>query len=471
MRILSLATLSILGLAQVGCSDDVVGPGGEFPFPEQLVPYEIYFDLPTITARRDALVSQLPSDAIVVITSNPLVNRNGDVHYEYRPASNFYYLTGFDEPLATAIIYRDPADSSVSRMVLFVETRSEGATRWIGESWGVEGAMSVFGADTAYDASMFESVADDLVSSGLYSTAYTNLSIDPEIEDAFENAGGNSLQLWLVDPIVNNMRTIKSEIEVDAIQRAVDVSVQAFMEGMLFIEAGVHEYEVDALFDYILRTNGCPRAAFPTIVASGPNINTLHWPAGDRQMRDGELVMIDFGAEYSYYAADVTRTLPVNGTFSDEQRVIYNLVLETHEEILRRAQPGVSFSALNVQARNIIINGLLDANVIEGVHADIISSQRYRLYIPAGLGHPVGLDVHDPWPSDAGTERLLEENMVIAFEPHIYLMENDMSVAAPYRGIAVRIEDTVLITSAGPVNMSGALARDISDIEDRMANR
>ena len=471
MKAISPGLLCIFLFLNAGCSDDVVGPNGELPFPEQLTPYQEYFHLPTITARRNSLIQQIPGNSFAIVTTNPLVNRNGSIDYEFRPASNFFYLTGFYEPDAAAIIRRSLADSTVAEMTMFVQTRSEGEVRWIGDNWGIDGVVNVFGADNAHDVAEFEAVVREVINTGLYSTAYSNLAIDPDMEDLFENAGGNTLTTQSINTIVNDMRTIKSSIEIDAIQSAVDVSVQAFLEGMRFIEPGVYEYEVDALFDYVMRANGCPRAAFPTIVASGPNINTLHWPAGNRQMLDGELVMIDFGAEYSHYAADVTRTLPVSGTFTNEQRTIYDIVLETLEEVLEGARPGVNFSDLTIRAREMVIDGLLEAGVIEGSRNSIISSGQYWLYIPAGLGHPVGLDVHDPWPTYAGYERRLEANMVIAFEPHIYLMEDDMTVAAPYRGIAVRIEDTVLITSGGPINMSGALPREIDDIEERMGNR
>jgi Xaa-Pro aminopeptidase len=328
--------------------------------------------------------------------------------------------------------------------------------------------MTVFGADTAYEAGMFESVVADLAGSGLYATAYTNLEVNPDIHGAFISAGGDSFEVEEIDPIVNDLRGVKSQIEIAAIQSSVDVTVQAFLEGIAAIEPGVHEYEVDAVFDYVLRVNGCPRAAFPTIVASGPNINTLHWPAGDRKMLDGDLVMIDFGAEYAYYAADVTRTLPVNGTFSAEQATIYSIVLEAHNTVLEAAMPGVNFRDLYLQARDMVLDGLLAAGVIQGSMQEIIESQRYRLYIPAGLGHPVGLDVHDPWPSYGGEERQLQANMVIAFEPHVYLTEDDVTVAPAYRGIAARVEDTVLITPSGAVIMSGELPREIAEIEELM---
>jgi Xaa-Pro aminopeptidase len=237
---------------------------------------------------------------------------------------------------------------------------------------------------------------------------------------------------------------------------------------MQIIKPGVYEYEVEAQFDYILRLNGCPRDAFPIIVASGPNINILHYQENSRKMRVGELVMIDFGAEYSNYAADITRTLPVNGIYSNEQRAIYNVVLAAHNEVLRLAAPGVSYYYLYTLSRAMIIDGLLGWGVITGNRDEIISSSRYRQYIPAGLGHCVGLDVHDPFPKEPNGDKILKENMVLAIEPHVYLYEGDQTVNSAFWNISVRIEDDIVITRDGNRVLSEKLPREPSELEHWM---
>lgn len=271
-----------------------------------------------------------------------------------------------------------------------------------------------------------------------------------------------------VRPIVDAQRAIKTPLELEAIRHAVDVSAQAFLEALGVIEPGVYEYEIDALFDYILRANGSPRAAFPTIVASGPNSNILHYDANSRQMLDGELVMIDFGAEYDYNASDVTRTLPVGGTYSAEQAVVYSIVLDAHTTVLEMARPGVSYEVLYERARDVVLDGLLEHGIIEGQRSEIIGSGRFRKYIPAGLGHCVGLDVHDPFPPADSGERVLAENMVLAFEPHVYLAEDDETVDEAHRGVSVRIEDHVLVASTGIELLSRDVPTEIFEIESQM---
>jgi Xaa-Pro aminopeptidase len=261
---------------------------------------------------------------------------------------------------------------------------------------------------------------------------------------------------------------VKSTIEISLIQKAVDVSVQAFFEGIQTITPEMYEYEVDALFDYIVRLNGCPRTAFPTIVASGPNINVLHYQANQRKMQDGDLVMIDFGAEYGYYASDITRTMPVNGKFTSQQATIYQIVLDVHRAVLNTAAPGVSYDDLYNLNREMIIDRLLEKDIISGNKSKIISSHTYRQYIPAGLGHCVGLDVHDPFQKEENGDKILRENMVLAFEPHIYLYEDDQTVNPDYWNVCARIEDDVLITASGCEILSKDLPVEIVNIENLM---
>jgi len=351
---------------------------------------------------------------------------------------------------------------------MFVEEREEVAEQWLGSVYGTEGAVEFFGADSAYAFEHFASKIESYFDSEYYQIVYTNIEINTSVADSFYNSVEDELTYYSINDIVYPMRMIKSPIEINAIQKAVDVAVQAFTETMKAIEPGMYEYEVDALFDYILRLNGCPRSAFPTIVASGININILHYEANQREMMDGDLVMIDFGAEYGYYASDITRTLPVNGTFSEEQATIYEIVLEAHEAVIAAAIPGESYYNLYYLSRDIILDKLIEKGIITGNKSEIISNYTYRQYIPAGLGHCVGLDVHDPFPANSVGDKILQENMVVAFEPHIYLYENDNMVKQAYWNVSARIEDVVLITNDGCEVLSSDLPRSIESIENMM---
>lgn len=450
----------------VSCSEKSNSPTGtDTGYPGKLYPYETFFDLNTFQQRRDQLTRNISTNAIAIVATNDLYLRNGDIDYEFRPASNFYYLTGFEEPNAIAVIKRNVNNPNVSELIMFVEEREGILEQWLGPVYGTEGVVEYFGADSAYPFDQFASKIKTYFNSDYYQIIYNNLEINQSVADSFYHSVNKELTYQNIDEIVNPMRVIKSTIEIKAIRKAVEVAVQAFTEAMKTIEPGMYEYEVDALFDYFLRLNGCPRSAFPTIVASGPNINILHYEANQREMLDGDIVMIDFGAEYSCYASDITRTLPVNGKFSEQQATIYDIVLEAHNAVLTAAIPGESYTNLYYLSRDIILDRLLEKGIISGNKSEIISSGIYRQYIPAGLGHCIGLDVHDPYTSNYS---YLEENMVFAFEPHIYLYQNDNTVKQEYWGVCARIEDDVLITSNGNEILSLDLPRTIGSIEKLM---
>ncbi len=451
----------------VGCTEEIVS-SGDSGFPDKLGPYQTEFDLATCQQRRLDLVGALPPNSLVVVATNDTYVRNDDVAYDFRPSSTFFYLTGYDEPNSVAVIRSGPAGPGSAELVLFVEERSAGEVKWLGPTVGIDGARSVFGADEAYDIDEFETRLGDMLVSGTPGAIYGNLDENGSIESRFNSVADGSIPVRSVAGFVDGMRVIKAPIEISAIRRAVDVSVQAFETAMEEIEPGMYEYEVEAFFDYVLRVNGSPGPAFPTIVASGPNINVLHYDANARQMQAGDLVMIDFGAEYGYYASDVTRTLPVDGTFSPEQAVVYDIVLDAHRAVLEATAPGVNYFDLYALAVETVIDGLLEQGIITGNREDIISSRRYRQYFVAGLGHSVGLDVHDPFPDDAPGSRILREGVVMAFEPHVYLDGSDTSVNQAYRGLAARIEDTVVVTGPGVEILSGALPWERADIESLM---
>ncbi|MEE9572086.1 MAG: aminopeptidase P N-terminal domain-containing protein, partial [Candidatus Neomarinimicrobiota bacterium] len=384
------------------------------------------------------------------------------------PASNFYYLTGFDEPNAIAIIRNSVSQPNESELIMFVEHREGVMLQLLGPVYGPEGVLEYFGADAAYNYEEFSTAINSFVSSEDHDNFYSNLEINSTISDIFFENVLNPPDIIEIDDIIDELRPIKSPLEIAVIQNAVDVSVQAFTEGIMSIEPNMYEYEVEATFDYISSLNGCPRKAFPTIVASGPNINILHYQTNNRKMLDGDLVMIDFGVEYGYYASDITRTIPVNGKFSEEQATIYEIVLEAHKKAISSAAPGVNYDTLYLQNIEFILDKLIEKGIITGNRDDLIASGQRRQYIPAGLAHCIGLDTHDPFPRDLNGDKIMRENMVFAFEPHIYLYEGDQSVNPDYWNISARIEDDILITATGSEILSIDLPNEIDAIEDMM---
>jgi Xaa-Pro aminopeptidase len=450
-----------------GCTESFLGPPEE-TLPSKLYPYAVTYDAVVFKQRRDYLVQQIPSGGIVLLTTNDLYLRNGDVNYDFRPASTFYYLTGFEEPRAVAVLRKDPGNPSGSELIMFVEERKGTQVQWLGPVYGPEGAVEYFGADSAYAIESFPGLLGAYLGGGALRSIYSNLEDSDEFTSVFVSVAGASYPVLDVKPLVDGMRLVKSPLEIGLIRRAVEVSVQAFAEGIRSTRPLRFEYEVAAIMEYVGRVNGCPRMAFPTIVASGQNITTLHYESNARQMQAGDLVMIDFGVEYGYYAADVTRTLPVDGRFSTEQAAVYDIVKAAHDTVLAAAKPGVSYYTLLNLNNETLIDGLLARGIITGTRSQILSSGQYRLYIPAGLAHSVGLDVHDPWTGDVNNDRILREGMVLAVEPHIYLGSGDTSVDTQYRGVCARIEDDILITSWGREVLSAVLPSARAGIEAMM---
>ncbi|UCH65432.1 MAG: aminopeptidase P N-terminal domain-containing protein [Ignavibacterium sp.] len=469
MEKIKLLLVGILVLLVLSCTDQITTIVEESPLPVKLYPYETIYDEATFKARREALVNNIPNNTFALIFTNDIYLRNGSVDYDFRPSSCFFYLTGFDEPNAIAIVRKHIfGGTDQSELIMFVEERSGAWLQWLGPVYGPEGAMEYFYADTAYTIWEFKSVIKSIFDAQLYQSVYANLECNPSLVDSLYNCGGTVPTVHDINEIVDKQRVIKSSIELDLIQRAVDVTAQAFSQAIRNIEPGMYEYEVEAIFGYILKLNGCPRMAFPPIIASGPNINILHYSANSREMQNGDLVMMDYGAEYGYYAADITRTLPVNGKFTPQQATIYNIVLETIRTVINEAAPGKSYYDLYYRNRDIILDRLLEKGIISGNKNQIISSGQYRQYIPAGLAHPVGLDVHDPFPRESNGDKILKENMILAFEPHIYLYEGDQTVNQDYWNVSARIEDVVLITSTGAQVLSSSLPVEIADIEAMM---
>lgn len=462
-----IASLPLVFLL-ISCTESLQEPA-EPEFPSKLYPYEAVYDAATYRQRRDALVGAVSAGSIVLVTTNSVYLRNGDVDYEFRPASTFFYLTGFEEPNAVAIIRPKAGTPLSSELIMFVEVRDAASAQWLGPTYGPEGAVQYFGADSAYSFAKLAGALGAYAAAGKSQKVYANLADNADVEKVVAAAGGTNFNIVDIKSIVDRMRATKSSLELGLLRRAVDVSVQAFREGMKVTAPGVYEYEVESIFDLFRRVNGCPRNAFPTIVASGPNVATIHYTANRRQMQSGDLVMIDFGAEYGYYAADLTRTLPVGGAFTTAQSAVYDIVLKGLDTVLAVARPGTNFWNLSYMCNSMMIGKLLERGIITGQKEALMSSYEYLRYIPAALGHPIGLDVHDPFPTDKTGRLTFREGMVLAIEPHLYLGFDDLTVDPAYRGVCVRLEDDILITATGCENLSGSLPRKRVEIESLMA--
>lgn len=424
----------------------------------------------TIFEERRRRVAASLDGAALLLFSAPEQLRNNDVHHDYRQDSDFFYLTGFDEP-GSALLLRG---GTPPVLTMFVQPKDKLRETWDGPRLGVEAAKVHFGATDVYPSSRLEEELPKLLLD--HHRLYCRLGERREDEERILAALRQARRLArrlkfapseLVDTsvLIHEMRRIKSDVETAAMRRAASITEEAHRLAMGFAKPGVNEREVEALLTRVFRERGAERTAYRPIVGSGNNATILHYIKNNRDIREGELLLIDAGCEYEYYAADVTRTFPVSGRFTDPQRRIYEIVLRAEEEAVSAAKPGVTFDELHAITVRVITEGLVDVGLIPGPVDTAISEERYKAFYMHSAGHYLGMDVHDVGRYSAdGKARPLEPGVVLTVEPGIYISA-DADVPEEYRGIGIRIEDDILITSDGYENLTGTIPRSIADVE------
>ena len=412
--------------------------------------------------RRAQLFEKLAVGSMAVLPAAEEQYRNGDVAYPFRQASDFYYLTGFSEPGAVLVLLKT---AQAQKYILFCEPACPAKAIWIGESAGLEGAKAQFGADEAYALEALETQMPALLAGQhtIYYSLGQQMSWDRRlIKWAHpKDYASKRKRAGFVDLIglISEARLIKSAAEIAWMRRAITVSVQAHVQLMQQCAAGRWEYELEALFAYACAKQGCRSLAYPSIVGGGVRACTLHYVNNDQPLKAGDLVLVDAGAEHQGYAADITRTFPVSGTFSADQSDLYNVVLEAQLAAIALIQPGTPWDALQA----IIIQKLTAGLIALGILTEI-----KKLY-PHGSGHWLGLDVHDVGAYKIGdTARALEAGMVLTVEPGLYIPVHCEGVDPRWWGIGIRIEDDVLVTETGHEVLSAALPKTIEAIESLM---
>ena len=413
--------------------------------------------------------------SVAIFASAPEAVRSNDTHYRYRQDSDFYYLTGFDEPEALAVL--SPAHDE-HRYVLFVRPRDPERETWEGRRAGVEGARDVYGADAAYPLAEFKEKLAELLNGArnVYYRLGANAELDALLvkEIASMRARGRLFRApdSITDPgvILGEMRLVKSADEIGLMQRAADIAAGAHVEAMRAARPGVWEYEIEALIEYHFRRAGASAPAYTSIVGGGANATVLHYVTNDAQLRDGDLLLIDAGAEYATYASDITRTFPVNGRFTDAQREIYTIVLDAQEACIAMVRPGVSVEDLNTRAVELLTEGMVRLGLLAGEPAKLIEEKEYKKFFMHGVGHYLGMDVHDVglYKVD-GQPRPLEPGVVITVEPGLYVGADAENVPERFRGVGVRIEDDVLVTAEGCRVLTDKVPKRIDEIEALMA--
>ncbi|HBK47404.1 MAG TPA: Xaa-Pro aminopeptidase [Xanthomonadaceae bacterium] len=427
-------------------------------------------------ARRRRQLMQMAGDqAILVLPAAPERVRSHDTHYPYRQDSDFWYLSGFPEPEAVLVLVPGRRHGEA---ILFCRERDPEREAWDGARAGQEGAVDGYGMDDAYPIEDLDEILPGLLEGR--SRVYYHFGRDADFDlkligwvnrvRAQVRHGAQPPHEFLeLGHLLHEQRLFKSKDEVALMQRAADISVRAHRVAMRNARPGIHEYELQADIEREFRAaDAWP--AYASIVGAGANGCILHYRANDARSRDGDLVLIDAGAEYRGYAADITRTFPVNGRFGREQRALHELVGAAHAAALARARPGVAYEAGHLAAVETLTEGLLRLGLLKGRLEKNVAEGHYRRFYRHKTGHWLGLDVHDVGDYRlAGDSRLLEPGMVFTIEPGLYVSPDDTSVAAKWRGIGIRTEDDVLITDDGHRVLTAALARSADEIEAEMA--
>ncbi|WP_417560613.1 aminopeptidase P N-terminal domain-containing protein [Marinomonas sp.] len=423
-------------------------------------------------ARRERLMQSLPENSVVVLRTGELATRNNDCEYEFRPHSSFFYLTGFPEPSAYAII------RGRGEMTLVTLPKDPEREQWDGFRFGTEGAIANFGAKDAAPLEELDNIAMVALDGAEQVVYLFNDDVLREKIAGWRDAIAARVRMGAIAPtsftdllpLVSEMRLRKDAEEIAIMETAAQISVEAHKQAMRSVRPGMNEYQLEAELNYIFMKSCARQPAYNNIVASGSNACVLHYIKNDEFIEDGDLVLIDAGAELGCYAADITRTFPANGKFSEPQAALYQVVLDAYNAGMKELNVGTPYEACHNAAVRTLTAGLVAHGLLTGDVDQLIESKAYRAFYMHNTGHWLGLDVHDCGAYKiAGESRLLEEGMVLTIEPGLYVSADDESVDAKWRGIGIRIEDDVLIRADGPYVLTHGLPKEIAEIEALMA--
>ncbi len=409
-------------------------------------------------------------DAICVFPAAPVFIRNNDVDHDFRQDSDLFYLTGFPEPGSVMV-----ADAKDKKTTMFVRPRDPEREIWDGPRFGVDGVKEHFAADESFTIDKLSEELPRLFQNKrrLYYRLGVNRPMDDKILEAIDRTRsraklGITWPVEIVDPgtILHEMRLFKSQEDITAMQKAADITAEAHLRAMGVTKPGMHEYQIEALLLETFRAQGSERPAYGSIVGSGANATILHYRQNNKKMEDGDLLLIDAGCEYDYYASDVTRTFPVNGNFTKEQQAIYELVLEAQEAGIEKTRKGSSLEKVHSACVDVITKGLVRLGLLQGEVDQLIKDEAYKPFFMHKTSHWLGMDVHDVGNYYVGGKaRELEEGMVLTVEPGIYIARDYDKVAPEWRGIGVRIEDDILVTDDAPKNLTAHIPKTVEEVQ------
>jgi Xaa-Pro aminopeptidase len=435
------------------------------------------FDARVHKARRDEVLRRMremapPGPAVAVFPSTPVATRNSDVEHPYRADSDLFFLTGFEEPEAVAVL-----STGEKPFTLFVRPRDKERETWTGRRAGVEGAMKAFGADQAFEIGKIDDELPRLLGSArtlFYRVGGDDAEFDARMARTLRmlrarGRAGLNAPPHIEDPgqIVHELRLRKEPREIEALRKAVELTRRGHLAAMKAGRPGAHEYELQALLEREFRYGGGRGWGYYPIVAAGDNATVLHYNDNCVEVRDGDLVLIDAGAESDLYTADVTRTWPASGAFTPAQRACYGVVLDAADACIARTKPGETIDGLHEVAVRMLTEGMVKLGLLSGDVDALIKENAFRRYYMHRTSHWLGLDVHDAgsYRLPDGAPRPLEPGMVFTIEPGLYVSADDEKAPTELRGIGIRIEDDILVTAQGHENLTQEIPRTVAAVE------
>ncbi|HEV7700625.1 MAG TPA: aminopeptidase P N-terminal domain-containing protein [Pyrinomonadaceae bacterium] len=423
-------------------------------------------------------IAAMSENSIAIVPAAHEATRSYDTEYRFRQDSDFWYLTGFPEPDAIAVI--DP--SSKTPYTLYVRPRNLEMETWFGRRQGVDGAVKNYKAGRAFPIEKFAADIGKMIDGHdvLYYRFAVDSGLDQTILGYLKEQRVRRLKTaypphTIVDPtpIIGDMRLHKTKDEVELMQRAADIAGEAHILAMKKVRAGMNESQVEALMESHMRAKGAAGVAYNSIIGGGDNATILHYVENNMPLNDGDLILIDAGAEYQGYASDITRTFPVNGKYSPAQREVYDVVLDVQEKCIEYTKTGNTVRGRQEYSIELLTEGMRKLGLLKGNTKDLIKKKSYMKYYMHGVGHYLGLDVHDAGryfvDQKAKNSRPFAPGMCLTVEPGIYVPPDDKSAPAKYRGIGIRIEDDVLVTEDGNLNLTTRVPKHPDEIEATMA--
>lgn len=431
------------------------------------------FDMSVFKKRRDKIKKQM-KDSTLVLFSNPEFLRNHDANYEYRQDSNFFYMTGFEEP-ESVFVFRP---GQRPETIMFVRPKDVLRETWDGFRYGEAGVKKYFGMDEVYLIEELDEKLPELLKDS--KQIYFRMKQQPQYDETFLKAlerskgfvgkSGRGLQPVLDSAeFLGEFRLIKDSMEIEWQRKACEISAKAHLETMKFMKPGLNERQVEAYIQYQFKFQMAARQGYNAIVASGTNATTLHYVFNDQFCKKGDVVLIDAGAEYNYYSGDITRSYPVSGKFTPIQKEFYNHVLDAQKKVMAMIKPGIQHKILQEKTIELLTQSMIDLKLLKGKRDDLIKSLAYKKYYMHGVSHWLGMDVHDAGLYQIkGQSRKLEPGMVFTIEPGLYVPHDDVSAPKELRGLGVRIEDNILVTAKGFENLTILAPKEVKDIEKAM---